>query len=62
MAFGKLSYFKEVKRPAMVEEFFSCFATIDRHNHHVKDPLHCNMSGTHIHSGITFMQQYLEST
>ena len=28
-----VSYFKEVKRPAMVEEFFSCFSTIDRHDH-----------------------------
>ena len=28
-----VSYFKEVKQPAMVEEFFSCFSTIDRHDH-----------------------------
>ena len=27
-------YFKEVKRPAMIEQFFSCFGIIDRHDHY----------------------------
>ena len=30
---GNCFIFKEVKRPAMVEIFFRCFATIDRHDH-----------------------------
>ena len=55
-----VSFFKEVKRPAMVEEFFSCFATIDRHDHLRQGSLDWNKSGILINGGIACMQQYLE--
>ena len=46
-------YFKEVKRPAMIEEFFSCFGIIDRHQIlTVKVLLNENVNGVHTSGGI----------
>ena len=54
-------YFKQVKRPAMIiEEFFSCFGIIDRHDHYRQGSLELEREWCiHTSGGIVYLPQFL---